>query len=431
MHRYLMVPVLAFAGFTTSAATADTTTVCASGCDFTSIQAAIDAANDGDVINLTDSVYNEGAEIDMRGKAITLKGQNQGPGNASTTIQGQHSHRLIACRNGETSKTILQDLKFSGGLGEADGGGGLLIQGASPTIKNCFFELNKIDALMYGGGVLVSGGSPHFITPTFENNGPINETLLIHGGGMAVFSGHVTMESPWFSLNKALIGGGLFVFNGASASLSVTDPRGIYFLDNTAYGVDSKVFSGEGAGGAIANFGDLTIDGRSPSGESHGQIYNNIAIASNEKGGLGGGIYHIGTSLLVKNTALTRNSATITPSNQSGSGGGIYAVTSITNLVHVSCIQNFPNCVGGPQGSATGLQGEPPVIVIESCTIHGNGDDETDQQIDGLLVMHLGDNHISKHPPPSDCPSDLNGDGQVDAADLGLLLSAWGFCGTP
>lgn len=32
-------------------------------------------------------------------------------------------------------------------------------------------------------------------------------------------------------------------------------------------------------------------------------------------------------------------------------------------------------------------------------------------------------------PPPGSCPADLNGDGQVDGADLGMLLGGWGGVG--
>ncbi|MBM4114790.1 MAG: hypothetical protein FJ252_02810 [Phycisphaerae bacterium] len=32
-------------------------------------------------------------------------------------------------------------------------------------------------------------------------------------------------------------------------------------------------------------------------------------------------------------------------------------------------------------------------------------------------------------PPPSTNPSDLNDDGSVDGADLGILLGAWGSAG--
>ena len=44
-----------FASATT--ATADTLTVCASGCQYTSINAAIDAASDGDVILLLSLIH--------------------------------------------------------------------------------------------------------------------------------------------------------------------------------------------------------------------------------------------------------------------------------------------------------------------------------------------------------------------------------------
>ena len=30
--------------------------------------------------------------------------------------------------------------------------------------------------------------------------------------------------------------------------------------------------------------------------------------------------------------------------------------------------------------------------------------------------------------PEAPCAADLNGDGQINGADLGLLLGAWGFC---
>ena len=47
MHGFLTTTALALAGFITSTADADTITVCANGCDFTRINAAIDAASDG------------------------------------------------------------------------------------------------------------------------------------------------------------------------------------------------------------------------------------------------------------------------------------------------------------------------------------------------------------------------------------------------
>ena len=74
MSRNLMIPVLASAVFIPSLATADTITVCANGCDYTSINDAIDASSNGDVIQLAAETYFEGEQIDPLGKAITLRG---------------------------------------------------------------------------------------------------------------------------------------------------------------------------------------------------------------------------------------------------------------------------------------------------------------------------------------------------------------------
>jgi hypothetical protein len=42
----------------------------------------------------------------------------------------------------------------------------------------------------------------------------------------------------------------------------------------------------------------------------------------------------------------------------------------------------------------------------------------------GILLLAWG----ACPSPPTSCPSDLNGDNQVDGADLGLLLLAWNRC---
>jgi pectin methylesterase-like acyl-CoA thioesterase len=53
-------------------ATAATHTVCANGCDFTIIQAAIDSASDEDIIDLASETYTETITID---KSISISGE--------------------------------------------------------------------------------------------------------------------------------------------------------------------------------------------------------------------------------------------------------------------------------------------------------------------------------------------------------------------
>ena len=60
MYRTLLATVaLAFSSVTVSA---ETITVCASGCDYTSINAAISAASGGDVIHLSAETYFQGEQ---------------------------------------------------------------------------------------------------------------------------------------------------------------------------------------------------------------------------------------------------------------------------------------------------------------------------------------------------------------------------------
>lgn len=78
----LLVLVALLAGsalslFQAPVARADTLTVCASGCDHTSIQAAIDAATAGDTINVAAGTYAPTATINVN-KAVTLIGAGQG-----------------------------------------------------------------------------------------------------------------------------------------------------------------------------------------------------------------------------------------------------------------------------------------------------------------------------------------------------------------
>ena len=73
LHQLTIVAVAAsglLASVTTTSA--ETTTVCASGCDYTSINAMISVASDGDVIQLAAETYFEGEQIDTPGAAFCV-----------------------------------------------------------------------------------------------------------------------------------------------------------------------------------------------------------------------------------------------------------------------------------------------------------------------------------------------------------------------
>ena len=106
-----------------SVAVSETRTVCDSGCDFTSINAAIAAANDGDVIQLQATVYSEGLVIKTLGKAIKIKGATDADGGPASIIDGGGTHRVLKCISGESRGTIFQNLVIRNGLNPNYGGG--------------------------------------------------------------------------------------------------------------------------------------------------------------------------------------------------------------------------------------------------------------------------------------------------------------------
>ncbi|MCP4510567.1 MAG: hypothetical protein GY826_29675, partial [Fuerstiella sp.] len=90
-----------------SPAAADTLTVCSSGCDYSDIESAIDAASDGDVIEIAAGTFGGYSyeEVGTLGKAITIRGAVDSAGEPLTSV---------ICRlyisGGETSSTVFENL---------------------------------------------------------------------------------------------------------------------------------------------------------------------------------------------------------------------------------------------------------------------------------------------------------------------------------
>jgi hypothetical protein len=229
MFRPLLITL-----FLTSTALADTWTVDDDGkADFDNIQAAVDAASDGDEIVVMPGTYTsaqDGHVVNMLGKAVWLH-SSDGP--EVTIIDGEGTRRGIACFNSETSETIIDGFTISNGYGvsfdygEMGGagwgptamGGGIIIigghpypEGCSPTIANCIISnnvsvANGDGAYGAGGGVLTANNSGATLTNcTFENNSTNGG-----GGGMANWYNYPlspSLNNCTFVNNSAIMQGG-------------------------------------------------------------------------------------------------------------------------------------------------------------------------------------------------------------------------------
>jgi hypothetical protein len=125
--------------------------------DFNTIQAAIDDANNGDIIIVADGNYSNchSSGIDFNGKAITVKSEN-GPGNC--IVDCNYYGRGFRFENSETADSVVDgftvtnaDLPCGGGVPcHTYYGGGFYCYQSNPTIRNCVIRNNYSH---YGGGI--------------------------------------------------------------------------------------------------------------------------------------------------------------------------------------------------------------------------------------------------------------------------------------
>lgn len=193
------------------------------------IQAAIEAPNDTEVIVVAPGTYNE--VIDFLGKAVTLRSSG---GAAATTIDGTGlNDSVVKCVSGEGPATVLDGFTITGGAPDPTetSGGGMFNLFSTPMVLNCTFVGNSAHA---GGGMLnwMAG-------PTVTNCVFIDNTAGFDGGGMHNLDANTTVTGCKFIENSAgNDGGGMFNYKNDS-STTVTNCT---FIGNTA-----------DQGGAIAN----------------------------------------------------------------------------------------------------------------------------------------------------------------------------------
>lgn len=191
--------------------------------DFPTIQDALDAVADGDVIELTGGVFQgEGnRDLDFRGKAVLLCTQ---AGRTLTSVidcQGSEAepHRGLHFHSGEGSGSVVRGISI--GRGWALHGAGVWCEGtAAPFFLECTFFDHRAEN---GAGAWADAGA-RFTDCVFSDN-----AATWSGGGMSAY-GPVELQNCVFQGNTADHGGGLYLY-WSSASVDACA-----FLDNEATG---------------------------------------------------------------------------------------------------------------------------------------------------------------------------------------------------
>ncbi|MDP6601920.1 MAG: hypothetical protein QGH76_06450, partial [Phycisphaerales bacterium] len=321
--------------------------------DFNTIQAAIDAASDGDEVLVHPGVYaGSGDEVvDMLGKAIWLHGSGEAD---ATIIDGEGIRRGILCNRGETAETVIEGFTLRNCAAiwvdwDSDGtienwetaGGGMGVGNSNPTIYNCTFFNNT--ASNGGGGMFVFGSSPSLTSCTFTGNTASGDSS---GGGMfnRSFSAPSLTNCSFLFNNSQTLGGGMY--NDDHSGPILDD---CLFAENTAQnrggGMYNRYFSSPTINNSSFN-NNIAVSGGGGMYNSTGSapalwgvdFNNNSATAD---AGYGGGMVNYNSSPFV-------NACTFTGNTSAQDGGGMYCfVGSYPIIVDTSFIKNSAAKSGG------------------------------------------------------------------------------------
>ena len=352
---------------------------------YETLQAAIDAAENGETVVLAKDVteninINKSITLDLKGKTLTGFGDD-----SVVTITGAETNVTITSSAEEKGKITggnnlsngggfsIQDATVNlhnlsitenkaigiGGAGsECTGGGGIYAKDANLTLDNVHVYENTADLEEHeaadGGGILSIGGAL-----TIKNNSVIeNNTAIDDGGGICASNTLVNIEASVIQDNHSLYGGGLYVTGKNSCTIT----QNTRIQNNRAEYMTSKQKETEFmvpiGGGIYCGDGlDLTIQ--------------NSTVALNSGGEQGGAIvaYSIG-ELILDHAEITNNNATV--------GGGIFALCTAAANTHItlrndsSINKNSATSFGGAIYGAPVLKGIPLSITVESSSIYDN-----------------------------------------------------------
>ncbi|MHC4641853.1 MAG: Ig-like domain-containing protein [Planctomycetota bacterium] len=205
---------------------------------YPTIQAAIDAAVDGDVVIVADGTYNGtyigsgNHNLDFRGRAITVRSEN---GPEFTTIDCQNYGIGFYFHNSETQNSVVEGFTITNG--SSFNGGAISCENSGPTIKDCIFIDNLAEN---NGGAMYSIGelSPVIENCTFiENRGGEHAGAAYFGNSAALVSGCVFIANFCFKSS----GDGGAIYNSGYISPTIVN---CLFVGNTA----------SESGGAIRNY---------------------------------------------------------------------------------------------------------------------------------------------------------------------------------
>jgi uncharacterized repeat protein (TIGR01451 family) len=342
--------------------------------EFTTVQAAVDAANPGDLIKVAGACVGAGEREELRqqvylDKEVTLRGGysisdwlNADPVANPTTLDAMGQGRVFYI-TGDISPTV-EGLRITGGdatgLGghwtvDGDSGGGAYVDRARVVFRNNWIYGNVGPG--NGGGMYlthswVSGGHATLEGNTFTSN------TADYGAGAWLLDSPAVVTGNLFLYNDGYQAGGIFLFQSNATvvgntfagndggGLAVSWSYGVLVRDNTFDGNTGPTYSG--GGGLSINGSDVTVEGNritrntcTPYGEgcgiqvvadSQALIQGNVVLSNTAREGGGVSISGDSDATLINNV-IAGNAA-------ERRGSGLFVSDATAALYHNTIVDN-------------------------------------------------------------------------------------------
>lgn len=220
--------------------------------DFPTIQAAVEAVTDGDIIELGNGTFigDGNRDIDYLGKAVTIRSQSGSPDACTIHCDGSPGapHRGFLFQTGEGPSSVLEGVTILEGLVEHPAEGGAILCGddCSPTIVSCVFWGNRGSAIRCGVGSSLALSDCFF---------SYNQGLA--GGAISADRCALTILDCDFVKNTTVERAGAIWGYGVDAEITRC-----WFYQNTSDGIAAVSFQD----GSSANISDCLFDSNTSSG---------------------------------------------------------------------------------------------------------------------------------------------------------------------
>ncbi len=378
--------------------------VCLSGCPYTSIQSAVDAADTGAVIKIATGWYTGVSarsgitQLVYLSKTVTLQGGYTTtnwmipyPLTQPTILDAQYQGRVFYLTGNITP--TLAGLHITGGnaaglggnssLAPSDVGGGLYIASTRAILSQ-----NKIyrNWAGHGGGVFVYNSRA-----TLVQNTVISNTAQAFGGGVALDTSAAVLTGNHIITNTAWSSGG-----------------GVYLRSSPARLDDNVIESNYGnSGGGVhlyishATLADNLIKGNTAAYYGGGVYmqYSSATLATNviRSNRVTHNVYSAGGGVYASGNPLTSTANTVT-FNQAHKGGGLYLTDNSGSFLNTNVITANQAHEGGGlylYGGPATLQGN--VIASNTALTNGGGIFIIQAFAPKLINTMIVDNHAGQY----------------------------------